>query len=249
MNAVLQVHGVSKRFGAHAVLSGLDLELHAGTTTVLLGVNGAGKSTLMKLVLGLERADAGSTRVAGLDPIRDASAVRARVGFVPDRPDVYPWMTPRDLFGFVRPQYPRWDRTIESRLVERLSIPLHTPFARLSRGESAKAMLVAAIAPQPDLYLLDEAFSGLDPLVRDDVLAAFLAEIDLSERAALVVTHELDLVARLADRVAILADGRIASHKAIDELCSDDAGGGESGDRPRRIKQALSDVLEGSEAA
>ncbi len=248
MNPVLQVQGVSKLFGDRAILCGLDLELPADSTTVLLGANGTGKTTLMKLVLGLERPDSGTIRVAGLDPMRDASAVRARVGFVPDRPDVYSWMTPRELFAFLRPQYPRWNRTIESRLVERLSIPLRTSFATLSRGEAAKTMLVAALAPQPDLYLLDEAFSGLDPLVRDDVLAAFLAEIDLSGRAALIVTHELDLAARLGDRIAILANGRIAACKSIEELCGVDEGGGGGGDQPRRLKQALSDVLEGSAA-
>jgi ABC-2 type transport system ATP-binding protein len=238
MNPVLEIHGLSKRFGAHVVLDVLDLDMPAGGTTVLLGANGTGKSTLIRLVLGLERPDAGSIRVCGLDPIRDAAAVRARIGFVPDRPDVYAWMTPRDLFTFLRPQYSRWDRKVESRIASRLELPLTTRFAELSRGEAAKAMLVAALAAQPDLYLLDEAFSGLDPLVRDDVLAAFLAEIDLTERAALVVTHELDLAARLADRVAVLADGRIRSCTNAEELFED----GEHGDQPRKLKNMLAEA-------
>jgi ABC-2 type transport system ATP-binding protein len=237
MNQVLEIHGLSKRFGAHVVLDGLELELPAGGTTVLLGANGTGKSTLIRLVLGLERPDGGSIRVCGLDPIRDASSARARIGFVPDRPDVYEWMTPSELFKFLRPQYPRWDRQIESRIASRLEVPMRTRFAELSRGEGAKAMLVAALAAQPDLYLLDEAFSGLDALVRDEVLAAFLAEIDLTQRAALVVTHELDLAARLADRVAVLADGRIRSCTSAEELFED----GEHGDQPRRLKDLLAE--------
>ncbi len=238
MNPVLEIHGISKRFGAHVVLEQLDLDLPAGATTVLLGANGAGKSTLIRLVLGLERPDAGSIRVCGLDPIRDAAEVRARIGFVPDRPDVYEWMTPRELFAFLRPQYMRWDRKVESRSASRLGVPLSTRFASLSRGEAAKAMLVAALAAQPDLYLLDEAFSGLDALVRDDVLAAFLAEVDLTERAALVVTHELDLAARLADRIAVLADGRIRSCTSAEEVFED----GEHGDQPRRLKDMLAEA-------
>jgi ABC-2 type transport system ATP-binding protein len=237
MNPVLDIRGLSKRFGAHVVLDELDLELPAGATTVLLGANGTGKSTLIRLVLGLERPEAGSIRVCGLDPIRDAAKVRARIGFVPDRPDVYEWMTPRELFAFLRPQYARWDRKIESRVASRLEVPLSTRFASLSRGEAAKAMLVAALSAQPDLYLFDEAFSGLDALVRDDVLAAFLAEVDLAERAALVVTHELDLAARLADRVAVLADGSIRSCTSAEDLFED----GEHGDQPRRLKDLLAE--------
>lgn len=246
MNPILSIEGLAKRFDGRSVLFGLDLELQPGGTTVLLGANGAGKSTLLRLVLGLERPDSGRILVAGLDPLRDARAVRERVGFVPDEPDVYEWMSPRELYAFLRPQYPRWSRRIEARLVDRLSIPSRTRFAALSRGEAAKAMLVAALAVQPDLYLLDEAFSGLDPLVRDEVLAAFLEEVELESRAALVVTHELDVAARIADRVAILSEGRIAICADLEDVI----GGEQIGDRPRRLKQLIAEPrlaeLEGS---
>jgi ABC-2 type transport system ATP-binding protein len=191
------------------VLRELDLVLAASSTTVLLGRNGCGKSTLARLLLGAERPDRGTIRVAGLDPLRNGKELRGRIGFVPDHPDVYDWMTTSDLYEFLRPQYPRWSTAIETRLVARWCIPEHTRFGELSRGEAAKAMFVAALAPQPDFYLLDEAFERLDPIVRDEVLAGFLEEVELDGRAALVVTHALDLAVRLADRVAVLADGRI----------------------------------------
>ncbi|MBK7877624.1 MAG: ABC transporter ATP-binding protein [Planctomycetes bacterium] len=246
MNSVATLHHVTKRFGVHPVLDGVDLELPAGTITVLLGANGAGKSTLLRLLLGLERADAGELRVAGLDPFHAAGEVRRRIGYVPDQPDVYDWMSPKELYGFLAPQYPRWSRELEERLVARLGVPRTTRFAALSRGEAAKAMLVAALAPQPDLYLFDEAFGGLDPLVRDEVLGALLEEAELAHRAALVVTHELDVAARLADRVAVLNEGRIAVCADLDEL----TGGAESGALPRRLKELLGDVvLEGSAVA
>lgn len=216
MNAIVDIQGLAKHFGGRAVLSGIDLSLHAGTTTVLLGANGAGKSTLLRVILGLERPDAGAVRVAGLDPFREATAVRQRVGYVPDQPDVYDWMSPRELYEFLAPQYPRWSRTVQERVCARLGVRADVPFSALSRGEAAKAMLAAALAPQPDVYLLDEAFSGLDPVVRDEVLGAFLAEADLESRAALVVTHELDLAARIADRIAVLRDGKLELHDEID---------------------------------
>lgn len=222
MKPVVSVRGVSKRFGKHVVLRDLELELPPGTTTVLLGANGAGKSTLLRLLLGLERADVGSIEVAGFDPLLEAVEVRRRVGYVPDAADAYGWMTARELFAFLRPQYPRWDVELEARLVERLAIPLKTRFAAMSRGEATKSMLVTALAPRPDVYLIDEAFSGLDPRARDEVLGAFLAEMELEGRAALVVTHELDVAARLADRVAVLDQGRIAICTDIAELCADE---------------------------
>src|SRR5262245_37331744 len=139
MNAVATIRGLKKRLGGRAVLSGVDLELPAGTTTVLIGANGAGKSTLVRHLLGLERAEAGSVRVAGFDPCRAAREVRRRVGYVPAQPDVCAWMSPRELFRFLAPQYPRWSLEIEQRLCARLDLPLDTAFSSLSRGESAKA--------------------------------------------------------------------------------------------------------------
>jgi len=235
MNAVATIRGLRKTLGGRAVLAGVDLELPAGTTTVLLGANGVGKSTLVRHLLGLERADAGSIRVAGFDPYRAAREVRQRVGYVPAQPDGYDWMSPRELFSFLAPQYPRWSPTLEGRLCARLDVPLDTPFASLSRGEAAKASFVAALAPQPELYLVDEGFSGLDPLVRDQVLSAFLAEVELAERAALVVTHELDVAARLADRVAVLEAGRISACVDVQEWI-EEAGGGSL---PQRLRGLL----------
>ena len=239
MNSIVTLQGLVKRFGGRPLLDGIDLELPAGTTTVLIGGDGAGKSTLLRLLLGLERADAGLIRVAGLDPFHAASAVRRRVGYVPDQPDVYDWMSPKELYGFLAPQYENWSPELEARLIARLGIPHTTRFAALSRGEAAKAMLVAALAPQPDLYLLDGAFSGLDPLAREELLAAFLDEAKLEHRAALVVTQELEIAARLADRVAVLSAGRIGACASLEGL----AGGAETGALPRRLKELLGDVV------
>lgn len=221
MNPILSVENVSKRFGERPVLDRLSLAVPPGSITVLLGANGAGKSTLLRMFLGLVRPDVGRIRVYGLDPIREARAVRRSIGYVPDQADAHEWMTPRELFGFLAPQYPTWNRALETRLVERLAIPLNTSFGRLSRGESAKAMLVAAMAIEPRLYVLDEVFAGLDVAARDDLLRAFLEELDLEGRAALVVTHELDIAARLADRIALLSRGRIALEGSLEEVLGD----------------------------
>ncbi len=220
---VFAVRGLAMRFGKRRVLDGLDLELAPGQVTALLGENGAGKSTLIKLALGVLKADAGTLTVAGCCPLRQPKQLRQRVGFVPDVPDAYPWMTVRDLFRFLAPHWPSWDGALAESLLTSLRIPIDTPFKSMSRGEGMKAMLAAALAPRPSLLLLDEPFAGLDPLVREEVLRSVIGELrggDLQngERTVLVATHDLDVVARIADRVAILAHGKIAKHGTLAEV-------------------------------
>jgi ABC-2 type transport system ATP-binding protein len=153
----------------------------------------------------------------------------------------------RDLFRFLRPQYPTWDRAHADELVARLRVPEQTPFKSMSRGEGMKAMLAAALAPRPPLLLLDEPFAGLDPLVREEVLRGVIGELRGGRRTVLVATHDLDVVARVADRVAILASGRISAHGSLDEIIGvptesngdGDAMGAELGAAPARLRDAL----------
>ena len=219
---VFAARGLSMRFGMRRVLDGLDLELAPGQVTALLGENGAGKSTLIKLALGVLKAQRGTLTVAGCCPLKQSGLVRQRVGFVPDVPDAYPWMTARELFRFLAPHWPSWDAALAESLLESLGVPTATPFKSMSRGEGMKAMLVAALAPRPSLLLLDEPFAGLDPLVREEVLRSVIGELRSDPsggaRTVLVATHDLDVVARIADRVAILAHGKIAQHGALAEV-------------------------------
>jgi ABC-2 type transport system ATP-binding protein len=219
MNSILSVNGISKRFGRTQAISNLSFELHAASIAVVLGTNGAGKSTLLRCVLGLCEPDDGDIRVLGRDPLRDATFVRSSIVFIPDHPDAYGWMTARDLFFFLRDQYPAWCQEREGHLVERLEIPLDTRFDALSRGESAKIMLVAALAPSPALIVLDEPFARLAPPVCDEVLKVFLEEAPFPGGAALVATHDLDVAARIADRVIVLDHGRLIADRAIEDLC------------------------------
>jgi ABC-2 type transport system ATP-binding protein len=209
------VEGLLKKRGDRPVLQAVDLELHAGSITVLLGPNGSGKTTLLRSILGLVRPDAGSIRVLDLPPYgRRAKsstlrAARREIGFVPDVPDVPSWMSARDLFRFLRPQYPDWNDERAERVARDLGLDLDRPFAALSRGEGTRAMLAAALAPAPCLCLFDEPFSGVDPLGREALLRAFLSEARLEDGAALITTHDLEVAARIADRIVVLRDGRL----------------------------------------
>jgi ABC-2 type transport system ATP-binding protein len=237
--------------------------------TALLGENGQGKTTLLKLALGVLAADGGTLSVAGFDPRKQPRPLRERVGYVPSQPDAYGWMTVRDLFRFLRPQYPTWDGAHADELVERLRVPDRTPFRSLSRGEGMKAMLAAALAPRPPLLLLDEPFAGLDPLVREEVLRGVIGELRGGRRTVLVATHDLDVVARIADRVAILAGGRITAHGTLAEILrtsgngnvgvaggldgagddGDDGNGDLGGSAPARLRDALAAARAPAEVA
>lgn len=222
MTHTLEVENVAKRFGRTRVLEDVSFTLPLGGVTVLLGENGQGKSTLLRLLLGLLRPDRGRLSVLGLEPVRDGRKLRTLVGYVPDEPDNPRWMTTRELFRFLRPQYPRWSQERAESLAREWEVPLDRAFKTLSRGQAARAQLAAALAQSPRLLLLDECFSGLDPLARRDLLTGFLSELAEHEIATLVVTHDLDVAARLAERVLVLAGGRIQAQGALEEVLETD---------------------------
>jgi ABC-2 type transport system ATP-binding protein len=248
-----RARSLCKSFGRKRVLEALELELAPGQVTALLGENGAGKSTLLRLAIGVLKPDAGALVVNGFDPLRQPRKLRQSVGYVPDKPDAYDWMSVRDLCRFLRPQYPTWDSSYADSLVQSLRIPEKTSFKGMSRGEGMKAMLAAALAPRPPLLLLDEPFAGLDPLVREEVLRGVIGELRAGERTVLVATHDLDVVARIADRVAILAGGRIARHGTLAEVLGAaspadaaspaGAGAAEPADAPSRLRDALAETV------
>lgn len=237
MNAIVTVEHVAKRFGKTRVLEDVSFELPANGVTVLLGENGQGKSTLLRLLLGLLKADGGSLRVLGFDPVKQGRELRRLVGYVPDQPDNPAWMTPRELYRFLGPQYPAWSQERVERLSKEWEIPLERKFAQLSRGQAARALLVAALGQSPKLLLLDECFAGLDPLARRELLSGFLAQLAELEIATLAVTHDLDIAARLAERVLVLADGRVKCHGTLEEILQVEA-------EPARVARGLLRALE-----
>ena len=218
MNALLSVHDLHKRFGHREALRGVSFELAPDTITVLLGTNGAGKSTLLRCILGLLAPNSGNVRVLGRDPVREQRTVLASIGYVHDQAEVYPWMTLSELFRFLRAQFPTWSDERAQRHAARLEAPLGQPFASMSRGEAAKGMLAAALAHGPALVLLDEAFTRLAPPVLEQVLSTFVEEVPAAGGAALIATHDLNVAARVADRVLVLDQGRFTADVEVEAL-------------------------------
>ena len=226
-------------YGRREVLRGVSLDVPEGSTTVLLGGNGEGKTTLLRLGLGVLAARRGSVRILGLDPVKKARAVRERVGFVPATPDVYGWMKVPDLFRFLAAHYPTWSAARAAALAKALDVPVDRAFKHLSRGQGMKAMLAAALAPDPEVLLLDEPFAGLDPLVREEVLRQVITAVGDRPRTVLCVTHDLDVAARIADRIALMAGGRIVREGPAAEFTASR----EEAPTPAALRDALAQAV------
>ena len=212
-------HGLSVRYGGTTALTDLDLRVPEGAVYVLLGANGAGKSTAMKVLLNLERPNAGRAQVFGLDTAANAPAVRAQVGYVAEEhTHDYAWMTGRRLIQHVAAHYPAWDRTYAARLIEAFGIDVQRKIGTLSKGEARRLQLVLALAHRPPLLLLDEATEGLDPVMRNRTLAQLAEHLADAPTTVVIATHHVHEVDSLADHVGILRDGRLLAEMTCDEL-------------------------------
>lgn len=214
----IATRGLSKDYGSGRGLFDLDLEVRSGEVFGFLGPNGAGKSTTLRLLLGLIRPTAGSARVLGLDMDADSSEIRRRVGFLPGDLALYPKLTGRDMLeyltalrgGGVNGRY-------RDSLVERFDADLDRPVHELSTGNRQKLGLIQAFMHQPELLILDEPISGLDPLVQQS-FHALLTEVSGRGHTVFLSSHTLSEVERVTHRLAILRRGRLIVVDSVENL-------------------------------
>jgi ABC-2 type transport system ATP-binding protein len=215
---IIQLQHLSRRFGDTLALDDVSLVVPRGTVFGLVGVNGSGKTTLIKHVLGLLRAQTGSVRVFGVDPVADPVAVLARLGCLAEDNDLPPWMRIDELLWYTRSFYPAWSDDYAEELRRSFDLDPAARVSNLSRGQKARLGLLLALAYRPELLVLDEPSSGLDPLVRRDILRAILRTIADEGRTVLFSSHLLDEVERVADHVALLHQGRLVFCAPLDEV-------------------------------
>ena len=216
--AIISLEKVSRHFGSKLALNEVTLEVPRGCVFGLIGGNGAGKTTLLRHVLGMLKAQAGSVRIFGLDPVKNPVGVLGKIGYLSEERELPNWMSVAELMRYTQAFYPDWDPSYAEELREAFDLNPKSKISTLSRGQRARAGLLIALAHRPELLLLDEPSSGLDPVVRRDILGAIIRTIADEGRTVLFSSHLLDEVERVADRVAIIHDGRIMLESDLGEL-------------------------------
>ncbi|HVU17316.1 MAG TPA: ABC transporter ATP-binding protein [Candidatus Didemnitutus sp.] len=217
MNAI-ETHALTRRYSRTEALAGLNLAVPEGAVFALLGPNGAGKSTTLKILMNLLSPSSGTATVLGVDSQKLGPDDRTRIGYISENQKLPLWMSVRQLLDYCRPFYPTWDRNLEARLLEQFDLPPERKLRHLSRGMLMKAALLSSLAYRPKLLVLDEPFSGLDPLSRDDFVQGIIEASELGEWTVLIASHDIEEVERFADHIGLLEDGRLRISETTESL-------------------------------
>jgi ABC-2 type transport system ATP-binding protein len=215
---IIETQSLTHRYWRTEALRGLTLAVPAGSVFALLGANGAGKTTAIKVLMNLLRPTAGVSRVLGVDSRRLGERELAQIGYVSENQQLPLWMTVRQLLNYCQPFYPGWDRALEAKLLAQFDLPEDRPLKQLSRGMLMKVALLSSLAYRPQLLVLDEPFSGLDPLVRDDFVRGLLEASELGDWTVFISSHDIEEVERLADHIALLEAGQLRFTETTEAL-------------------------------
>ncbi len=216
MAAAIRTSSLTKRYRRTVALDGVTMEVPEGAVYALVGANGAGKTTLIRLLMNIYPPSAGGATVLGMPSSEVVGHVFERIAYVSENQEMPDALTIGGLLDYVRPFYPRWDRELEAQLVRQFDLPLNRKLKHLSRGMRMKATLASVLAYRPSLVVLDEPFSGLDPLVRDELIES------LKERAAqttvFLSSHDLSEIESFATHVGFLQQGRLLFSERLSVL-------------------------------
>jgi ABC-type multidrug transport system ATPase subunit len=218
VNHVIETKNLGKSFKKKVAVHGLNLAVPDGAVYAFLGPNGAGKTTTIKMLMNIVRPSSGEASVLGTQTTRLASKNFAQIGYVSENQEVPEWMTVGRLLSYCKAFYPTWDNAFCARLVKDFQLPVDQVLKSLSRGMKMKATLVSSLAYRPRLLILDEPFSGLDVLVRDEFIRGVLELSEQEHWTVLISSHDIDEVERLADWVGIMKDGELQLSEPVASL-------------------------------
>jgi len=213
----IEIESLRYRAGSFE-LKDVSLHVPAGSIYGFLGPNGSGKTTTMRLVLGLLRPLGGRISVLGDRMPEEAPSILARVGYVPEQPHLDATLTVREIVTFQAAFYPTWDRPVAEDLLRRFELDDGKLFARLSKGQKAKLMILLALAQRGELLVLDEPTDGLDPVVRRDILTALLEYVSERKATIFISSHLVHELERFCDWVAVMDDGRVVTEVPMEKL-------------------------------
>jgi len=217
MQPVIEIDGLTKWFGSKQAVAGLTLDIPLGAIFALLGENGAGKTTTIRMLTGLLKPDAGWASILGMDPWSEAVRLRLRVGYVPERPKFYDWMTVSEIGWFTSGFHAKGFLSRYRKITDRFDLDPASRLGHLSKGQYAKVGLSLALASDPKVMLLDEPTSGLDLLVRREFLAS-MVDLAGEGRTILISSHQVAEVERIASHVAFMAGGRVLLSGTQDDV-------------------------------
>lgn len=213
-----EVRDLCLTYGKQPVLKNLDWKLMPGQVVGLLGRNGAGKTTLLETLLGLREPQSGLVQLLGAPVSALSDNNRARIGYVPQRSDLFEGFTAQQLLDYFKSFYPRWNADKVQSLMSRWGVPVDQPIALMSGGQQQRLSIIRALAHEPDLLVLDEPVASLDPAGRRDFLRELVDQVLDRGTTVVLSTHILSDLERVAFNVAFMRDGRITIQAPLDEL-------------------------------
>jgi len=212
---MIELKSITKKYGKRKALNEVTLTIPQGKIIGLVGENGSGKTTLLKLTAGLLTPDSGSATYGGTKITRK---VASEIAYMPDADLFYPYFTVEQLFDFYDSQFEDFDLVKAKELAQFLSITLDSKMKSLSKGNRGRVKIAVTLAREASYYLLDEPFSGLDPMVRDDIAKGLIRFTDTERQTILLSTHELKEVEPLLDEIVVLREGKIIAHETVDGI-------------------------------
>jgi ABC-2 type transport system ATP-binding protein len=218
MTTAIRTENLSRNFGRTAALSGVSLAVPEGAIYALVGANGAGKTTMIKLLMNIFRPTAGRAEVLGTDSRKLHGGGFCRIGYVSENQEMPDGMTVGGMLDYYRFFYPAWDRELERQLIRQFDLPLNRNLKHLSRGMKMKAAFLSSLAYRPSLIVLDEPFSGLDPLVRDELIEGLLDRAP--ETTIFLSSHDLAEIESFSSHVGFLEQGRLLFSEEMAVLTS-----------------------------
>ena len=220
MTAALKIQGLTKKFEGFA-LDKVSFRVPSGSIVGLIGENGAGKTTTINAALGLIKKDSGEIELFGENVEHLTPSIKEEIGAVFDASNFSEELTPEKLDKVLKDIYTSWDQDLFRQLLDRLEIPFSRKIKTFSKGMKMKLSLAAALSHHPKLLILDEATSGLDPVMRDDILDMFLDFVQEEDYAILVSSHITSDLEKVADYIVFIHKGKIIFSKPKDELLED----------------------------
>jgi len=214
--SAIHTQNLSRRFGRTVALDGVGLDVTEGAIYALVGANGAGKTTLIKVLMNIFRPSTGTAQVLGIDSRKVAGKAFQNIGYVSENQEMPSWMKVGEMLAYYRSFYPQWDRPLEQQLIRQFELPLDRKIKHLSRGMRMKAAFASSLAYRPRLIILDEPFSGLDPLVRDELIEGLIDRAP--DTSVFLSSHDLDEIEGFSSHVGFLREGRLLFSEELSML-------------------------------